>query len=150
MNNLELKKELLNKCLEIQQDAAITAKEASEEMQESANEYGQPSDRYDSYRAQLLKKKDFHSEQYEKAKREISILERIELHKIHNTVKLGSVVITNKQKMFISISLGKVKINNDDFYAISTQVPIYKAMEDLEKGDKFVFNGNNFIIEEVF
>lgn len=150
MSNLELKKQLLTKCLEIQKDAAITAKSASEEMQESANDYGQPTDRYDSYRTQLLKKKDMHSEQYAKAKEDIALLEKIDVTKEHKSVEYGSLVITNKQKMFISISIGKVNINNDNYYAISTKVPIYEFMKGKKEGDEFIFNGNKFIIQEIY
>jgi hypothetical protein len=90
-----------------------------------------------------------HNEQYEKARNEIALLKKINITKIHKIVEFGALVITNKQNMFVSTSLGKITIDNKDFYAISNQVPIYKAMENLKKGDKFIFNGNDFIIENI-
>jgi len=58
-------------------------------------------------------------------------------------------VITDKQKLFVSVSLGKIELGNELFYAISTHVPIYKELINRKKGDKFEFNGNKFEILEI-
>ncbi|HRW62859.1 MAG TPA: hypothetical protein P5132_05190, partial [Bacteroidales bacterium] len=59
-------------------------------------------------------------------------------------------VITDKQKMFISAALGKIQIDNDTYYVISTQVPVFKAMKDLKEGESFTINNNKFVIKDIF
>ncbi|GAH61152.1 unnamed protein product, partial [marine sediment metagenome] len=61
-----------------------------------------------------------------------------------------AVVITENQKLFISISLGKIELNKETYFAISPQVPLFKAMERLKKGDSFVFNGKKHQIKDLF
>ena len=150
MEKLELKKKLLNHCLQMLQDRVDNAKKAMDELQESANEYGIPRDRYDSFRAQALRKRDLFAEQYQRALDEIQLIEKIDIENITDKVQFGSIVITNKQKMIISVSLGKLVFENDTYFAISPQVPIFNVLNGLGKEDKFEFNGNKFEILDVF
>jgi hypothetical protein len=51
--------------------------------------------------------------------------------------------------MFVAIALGKVIVDGEPFYVISTQVPVYKAMKDLKAEDTFTINSNQFTIKEI-
>ncbi|MFA4852337.1 MAG: hypothetical protein WC599_07445 [Bacteroidales bacterium] len=106
--NLELKIKLVEECKKSQLKVVKNLKTAMDDAQQSANEYGPPKDRYDSFRMQLLRKKDMYGQQMEKALNELYALEKIDTEKKMNTVGFGSVVITNEQKLFISIGLGKL------------------------------------------
>ena len=55
MDKLHLKKALVEACRKIKNDTEINLRTAVKEAEQSANEYGQPKDRYDSYREQLSK-----------------------------------------------------------------------------------------------
>ena len=147
MNNLKYK--LIDKCLIILSERAENAKKAMDELQQSANEYGLPKDRYDSFRTQVLRKRDLFAEQYQKTMDEIDLIKKIDPEKKSEKVEFGSIVITNKQKLFVSISLGKIVLENEEYYAISTQVPIYNAIKSKKAGEKFEFNGNRFEIIEL-
>ncbi|MDX9696373.1 MAG: hypothetical protein RBT49_11340 [Bacteroidales bacterium] len=147
MNNLKYK--LIDKCLIILSERAENAKKAMDELQQSANEYGLPKDRYDSFRAQVLRKRDLFAEQYQKTMDEMELIKKINPEKKNKKIEFGSVVITNKQKLFVSVSLGKIEIENELFYAISTQVPIYNAIKGKKAGEKFEFNGNKFEIIDI-
>lgn len=67
-----------------------------------------------------------------------------EMLKVLNTtsknVQLGSLVITNKARFYISVSLGEFFFENTRFYAISTESPMYKIMAGKAAGDSFVLN----------
>jgi hypothetical protein len=145
-----LKQKLIEKCLHILNERAENAKKAMEELQQSANEYGLPKDRYDSFRAQVLRKRDLFAEQYQKTIDEMELIKKINPDKKSEKVEFGSVVITNKQKLFVSVSLGKIELENEVYYAISAQVPIYKAIQNKKAGGKFEFNGNKFEIVKLF
>lgn len=123
---------------------------AMNEAQQSANEYGPPKDRYDSYRMQLLRKKELFGIQLQKATGEFSALENINTGKEMDKVDIGAVVITTGQKLFISIGLGKVETENEIFYAISPNVPLFNVIKGLKKGGSFIFNGKTSEIVDVF
>jgi len=150
MNKILLKRKLVEECLKVQTMNAENVETAMNEAQQSANEYGQARDRYDSFRIQLLGKRNMYAIQLEKAVEEIKILEKIDLTKENNDVNFGAVVITNEQKLFVSISLGNIQIENDFYFAISSMVPLFKPMQGLKKGDSFEFNGKNIRIIDLF
>ncbi len=64
-------------------------------------------------------------------------------------VQLGSLVITNKARFYISVSLGEFFFENTRFYAISTESPMYKIMAGKSVGDSFVLNNIHQEIVEV-
>ena len=64
-------------------------------------------------------------------------------------VVLGSVVITNKARFYISVSLGEFFFEGDRFYAISSESPIAQKMMGMKAGDEFVLNKIHQKIEEV-
>ena len=65
------------------------------------------------------------------------------------TIQIGSVVITNKARFYISVSLGEFFYEGDRFYAISPESPIAKKMIGLRMGDEFVLNSIHQKIKEV-
>ncbi|MCD4681279.1 MAG: hypothetical protein K8S00_12915 [Bacteroidales bacterium] len=150
MDKLEFKKKLIRVCLTIQNKSVENLTSVMRDAQQSANDYGQPKDRYDSYRVQLLRKCDMFGSQLKKVYDEIKVLEKIEVSRTNNTVSFGAVVITDAQKIFVSIGIGKIDFQGEAFYAISTLVPFYKAMVGLKQGDVFDFRGKDITILELF
>lgn len=55
-------------------------------------------------------------------------------------IQLGSLVITNKARFYISISLGEFFYKGDRFYAISSASPMAQIMLGKSVGDEFVLN----------
>jgi hypothetical protein len=151
MERLLLKKRLLEMCRELKVENEKNLLLAMEDAQQSANDYGQPRDRYDSYRAQLLRKRDMLGQQLEKVQNEIAVLDRIDLKRACTEAGFGSVVITAQQKVFISIGIGKICLEGEgDFYAISSGVPFAEAARNKKKGDFIVFNGKKTEVLDVF
>ncbi|NQU80259.1 MAG: hypothetical protein HQ543_01920 [Bacteroidetes bacterium] len=150
MDKLAYKRKLIEKCLEQQDQNVLNAKSAMDDIQESAIDYGQPQEHYDSYKSQLLRKRDVFAKQYEQAKTERKLLERIDIEKVCNSVGFGAVVVTDDQKFIICISLGKITFNNETIYGISLKVPLYKVMEGLEKGSSFEFNEKKYQIKDIY
>ncbi|NOX48579.1 MAG: hypothetical protein GXO89_16550 [Chlorobi bacterium] len=156
MDKPGIRAQLLKICKEIQLKTIGHLGATMEDAQKSANEYGCPRDRYDAYRAQLLRQRDMFAQQLQKAQGQLDILNRIPAGKIFEKVGFGAVVQSDKNNLFISIGLGKIKLTDtessttEEYYAISPQVPIYKEMEGKRAGDTFRFNGRVFTIREVF
>jgi transcription elongation GreA/GreB family factor len=150
MEKLKLKKKLFEQCIRQQINAAESTKAVIDDAQESANEYGSPKDRYDSYRMQLLNRKDVYAKHLQVAIKELDVLNRIDLKKEHDSVGFGSVVFTEQQRIFVSIGLGKIELDEGTYYAISPTVPFCQAMVGLKKGDSFTFRDKKIRIEDVF
>ena len=150
MDKLAYKRKLVEKCLEQQDENILNAKGAMDDIQESAVDYGQPQEHYDSYKSQLLRKRDVFAKQYEQAKVERKILEKIDIKKVCKSVGFGAVVETDDQKFIICISLGKITFNNETIFGISSKVPLYKVMEGLEKANSFEFNGKKYKIKDIY
>lgn len=148
MNNLNIKKQLLEICTDMQMKRLEVIQKAMQEAQQSANEYGAPKDRYDSYRMQLLSNHEMLGHQLQKAELEFLALKKIDLINEHSVVDFGAVIFTNTQKLFVSIGIGKIELQKDIYYVISPNVPIYNVLSGLKKGQEFTFNGvKNKIID---
>lgn len=65
-------------------------------------------------------------------------------------VKVGSLVLTSKAHYFIAVSLGALEADGKSVYAISPGTPIGRLLIGKSVGEKVNFNGNSFVIEQVF
>ncbi|MCD4695234.1 MAG: hypothetical protein K8S16_03250 [Bacteroidales bacterium] len=123
---------------------------AIKEAEQSVLDMGQISDMFDAQRMLTVGNRDMYAGQL---KREMDLLEtlhKVDLSIIHKRAEFGSIVITEKENVFISIGLGKTKLENDDYYAISTKVPFFDAMKNREEGDVFTFRGQEIRILEIY
>jgi hypothetical protein len=147
---IELKNRLVTECIKAQQKTVNSSKSAMDETQQALNDYGPNKDRYDSFRDQLIGRRDMFSLQYSKAHTELSVMSRINPKSINKIAEFGAVIITDVSRFFISISDGKIEIDGHTYYAISPMVPLFKAMEGKKKGDTFEFNGKKQVIKDLF
>ena len=145
----ELKMHLYDACFHEIDDRAASLRKVMDDAQQSANDYGQPKDRYDSYRTQLLRKRDMFGQQLGKIMEQRTVLERIDPERVSEKVEFGALVVTDKQKMLIAVGLGKFTLEGVDYYVISPVVPFFKAMEGLRAGDTFEFRDQKFSIKEI-
>jgi hypothetical protein len=145
-----LKQQLLDVCKNIQKKAIDSSKAAMDEAQQALNEYGPNKDRYDSFRDQLIGKRDMFAAQYQKALTECSVLKKIDPNIVSRQVEFGAIIVTDKSRFFVSISTGKIELDGNIYYAISPAVPLFKVMKGLAKGDVFEFNGMKQTITDLF
>ncbi len=147
---MEHKQKLQKKCRKLVLDTIEYLKAEIDDCQKTANDYGLPKDRYDSFRAQLLRKRDMFSQKLVKNNEQLVLLDRIDFTKKLSSVEIGALVITENQNLFISIGLGKIEIDGETYYAISPAVPVYKAMDGKKAGEEFEFNGRKNTILEIY
>ncbi len=150
MSKIELKRRLLEVCIARQQKTAAELQHEVDETLRLSNEYGAPKDRYDPYRTKLMNQNNLFAGQLKQANALLVTLQKIPLDREIRTVEFGAVVITDKQKIFVSVSMGKVVLDGEIYYAISPNVPVFKAMRGKKAGDSFVFNGRQIRILDVF
>lgn len=147
---LEIKAALIKACIEIKEQSALNTQDAMNEAQESANDYGQPKDRYDSYRAQLMRKRDMLAQQLAQLQEDLRYLNQIKPSVICSEPVPGAVVVLHDQKLFISLGIGKVVINNDEYIAVSPVVPLIQAIRNAGKNSSFSFRNKEIRIIEIF
>jgi hypothetical protein len=150
MDPADFKSQLFDHCVKILNDKANHAKNAMEEHQQMANEYGPPKDRYDSFRTQLLRKRDLFAEQYLLVLQELKLLEALDLKRTHNKVEFGAYVVTSAQNLFIATGIGQVKVGDETVFVISTKVPVYQVISGLKASESYQFNGKTFVILSIF
>jgi transcription elongation GreA/GreB family factor len=149
MDKQNLKKKIIDTCIQTLENSVQTLRESINELIQTASDYEGDHDLFDPFKEELMKKKDIQLEQLQKYLDDIKLVKKADPKKTSQQVEFGSIVITDKQKMFVAIALGKVIVDGEPFYVISTQVPVYKAMKDLKAGDTFTINSNQFTIKEI-
>ena len=77
------------------------------------------------------------------------VLHGINSSKPHEKIGLGSLINTNKGWLYLSIPLGKVKIESIDLMIISLASPIGQVLNDKRAGEVFNFNNVNWEITMV-
>lgn len=150
MDKLEYKIKLIEHCKSLIEERIATVKEAMNEAQQSANEYGPPKDRYDAFRAQLLRKKDMMSQQLVKLLDEKNMLDKINIKSPYKSVEFGAFVKTSNQTLFVAIGIGKVHFEREDVFVISPSVPILKALIGKKIESTFIFNGTEHSVLDIF
>ena len=66
-----------------------------------------------------------------------------------NIITLGSIVFTDKLNYFITISAGKLVVDNESFYAISANTPMGKLLIGKTVGDVIGFSKNTIEIKKI-
>jgi hypothetical protein len=146
---IKLKKELLNRCLEIQKNNVNMAKKAMEDAMKSANEEKVTEELSDSFRENMHATRDMYARQVQEGLNNIGLLNRIMIQE-HDRVRFGSVVFTNFQNYFISTGLGEIKVDDKGFLTVSTLSPLFQILADKKKGDTFMFLDRLYTVIEVF
>ena len=147
--DIKLKETLLAKCIALKEESEANTLAAMNDAQQSANEYGAPRDRYDSFRAQMMRKRDMLAQQLSAVEEELRYLRQIKPRTISTKVEAGALVQLNTQTLYIIAGIGKLEIDNNAVYVVSPVVPLVSAMKDLKKGDSFSFRGTNMKIVEI-
>ncbi len=147
----ELKKQLLQECLRIQNEQINAARTAMDEAQQSANEHqGAIEDKFESFREACQIQRDMFAKQLAEGLNILQILKRINVMKANPEIMLGSVVETDSQDFFVSASLGMIKVNDKNYFAVSAMSPLYKEMAGKSKGDTFTMRDKTYKIKNIY
>lgn len=146
---MKLKEQVLQACLQHQQESIQRLKETVKELQESANAEKGAGDEADSMREQLLADVDMYSRQLDQAAASYATLKLIDPNQPHSIVKHGALVMTDKTNVLVGVSIGKIIVEGKTFFTISTESPLYQAMEGTKKGEAFAFRDQKQTVLEV-
>ena len=136
-----MKKTLLEKIKSMLDERMKIAFDAMQAAQNSANEEGKSSagDKYETGRAMAQIERDKYAKQYELARQDRNILERIDEKQAFQQVGVGALVHTSAGWFFLAVSAGLVKIEEKEILVISPQSPLGALLFGKKVGEKFVF-----------
>ena len=138
-----IKEQLDQKVVSIQQaiDSAIESRDS-----ETKSSVG---DKYETGRAMMQNEIDKNKAQLSIILKQKQELEKIDATKTCNKVEFGSILKTNFGNYFISIGIGKVNIDNENWYCISVSSPIGQVLFDKNSGDMVQFQGKEIKIQKM-
>lgn len=147
----QLKQQLLNQCI-VKQQALID--DFSARLNELKLLQGNENSDSSNGSSKAFSQSEYNSiyQAFDFAKAEMDILKFLvsKEESIHQFVKLGSVVNTDKALFYISVSIEQFSVNGMDYIGISTHSPLYQAMRNKKNNDKFSYEGVDYLIKEVF
>lgn len=150
-----MKKLLLEKAKKILDTRMQEAWDATQATQNAINTETKSSagDKYETSRAMGQQERDRHAQSYEKTRLERIILEKIDIDKKNKVVALGALVETSLGNFFLSVSLGKIILEEQEdlptFWLISTQSPLGMLFLGKEIGEICIFQNKEYIIKNI-
>ena len=136
---------ILNKKIEQAQQAIDSAKESRDNETKSS-----VGDKYETGRSMMQFELEKYIVQKSKAGNQKNEILRINTQKIYKKAELGSLVLTDAGNFFISTGLGKITLDNHDFYCISLISPIGKLLIGKCSGETFYMNGKQITITQIY
>ncbi len=145
------KKLILEKCQELLNEQHATLLKRLEDLQESKSNETKSSagDKFETGRSMMHLEEEKIGRELLRVKKQIAELHRIELDQTSEAVQLGSLVKTSVGVYFMSIGLGRIKIDGTSIFCISFDSPIGKLLKNKTKGDEIEFNGMKQVIKEI-
>jgi transcription elongation GreA/GreB family factor len=147
----ELKFKLISKCKQYVESRMATAKESMDNAQQAANEENKSSvgDKYETGRAMMQIEREKAAQQWGEALKLKHALDQLPPSTGSDEITLGSMVITDSKKIFISIGIGKLTMDGEEFLVVAPTSPLGKALLGLKKNDKLTFNKERITILEI-
>ncbi len=148
----KVKEELYLNCKNILENKLITVNQIMNSNKNALQSETKSSagDKHETGRAMLQLEMEKASQQYDVIHKMQSVLQQILSVKKTDLISLGSLVYTNFQNYYLSISVGEVVVTGQSYYCISTLSPIGKILIGKKEEDILDFNGKTITILRVF
>lgn len=150
MKPMNIKQKLHDQCLILVRERIATAQAAMDAAYESMLNETKSSagDKFETSRAMLQAEQDRMKAVIIKSKALEQQLKNIDLN-ISENIQTGSLVLTSGLDYYISIGLGKMRLEKETYYTISSISPIGQLLIGKRAGEEVSFNGKTFTIDRV-
>jgi len=148
----KIKEELYKNCRKFIDDKLITVNQIISSNQKALQSETKSSagDKHETGRAMLQLEMEKASQQFEVTSTMNEVLKKIDIKRVNENVKLGSLICTNQGCYFLAISVGPVKVSQEEYFVISSSSPIGKLLLGKHKNDSFIFNQKEIKILEIY
>lgn len=141
----------MEKCLSYVSGKMETVQKAIQSTQLSANSESKSSmgDKYETGRAMAqleIEKLMGQLNEFTKMKQELDL---VSLDQVGPSIKKGSLVYTDMGAYFLSVSVGKMVLDSETYFAVSLASPIGKSLIGRKEGDVAELNGKKINIQKV-
>jgi len=152
LDQIAIKQSLIEQCEEFVQEKIDVSEKLMNEAQDSANNETKSSagDKFETGRAMMHAERDKSAQQLSEAMKIKMQLDQLKRAESSETIAFGSVVMTSYGNYFISISAGRIIVDEEKYFAISPQAPLAKYLQHKKVGNVIDFNDQNIKILEVF
>lgn len=146
---LEIKKELYLLACQTIEEKLMRNKLTLQELKESAGSETKSSagDKHETGRAMVHLEQEKMAHQLASNQSIQSVLDKIDPEISNPAISLGSLVITDKLRFFVSVALGKVELNKNEYYLVSLTSPLAQQFIGKQKGESIQFNGQCYVID---
>lgn len=146
-----LKTQLHLQCVNKVDQRISELKHILKEAQQAANNETKSSagDKHETARAMAQLETEKLSAQLTDALKLKQSLDVINPKNNHPQIGSGSLVFTNRTIFYLAVSLGKINVENQDYFVISSVSPIGQQLLSKKEKDSFTFNGVEYVIEKV-
>lgn len=151
MDLYSLKEALLSKCREYVDTRIATARQAKDEAHTAANEESKSSvgDKYETGRSMMQIEEEKALHQLAEAMKLKNVLDRILPNVKSENIVVGSLVVTDLRKIFISIGIGKLNLYDDEVLVVAPTSPLGKVLMGRSVNQRVFFNNEAMIILEI-
>lgn len=145
------KDRLLQKCTEFVSQKIKTIEHSILELRLAANSETKSSvgDKYETGRAMIQLEIEKNAAQLKVWQNQLFELQPIDSNKKSNRVEFAAIVKCTNANYFIAQACGKFIVDNESYFAVSVNSPIFKSMSGKMAGEHFDFNGQQAKILEI-
>lgn len=146
-----VKKEVIKAIeLELEERLAISTQTYNDALESRNNDTkSSAGDKYETSRAMMQQEMDNAESSIYQVKVFMNELQRLPVEEKSDIIISGSFVETNLGFYFLGLSLGKIEIQNQIVYAISTASPLGKLLLHKKVGDEISLNNTKQIIKSI-
>jgi len=107
-------------------------------------------DKQHTGRAMLQIEREATGKQLREIEKVMLQLDKVTISDVSETIRLGSIIETNQANFFISISVGKLQVDDIIYLGIAPAAPIGRCLLGKVKNDQFNFNGVIYKIIKIY
>lgn len=145
------KHDLLQQCIIAVKSKLRDIQEAFEQANQAMWDETKSSagDKYETSREMIQQDIDRLQKQLNVLHKDLTLLTGLQDKPVSPYVTVGSLVITQRFTYFVAVSLGKIIIEDQDVYVISSQSPIGNLLIGKQIGETFEFQGREDKIQQI-
>ena len=148
---MNIKQKLYNHCQEFVTNKLQLIEKTIQSNKEALNSETKSSagDKHETGRAMLQLEMEKAGQQLKVVQQMQTQISRIDINSKNEIGCLGSLITTNTYSYYLAVSVGKVTIDSEDYFVISSNSPIGKLLLGKKKGDSISFNNTQICIKNI-
>lgn len=145
------KQKLIEVCNDYFRNKITSLMTVIHDISESSNSESKSSagDKHETSKAMMQLEWEKLGMQLKEAEKQLAEFEKIDFHKTFQKVEQGSLVQTDKGWFFIAGSVGRILLESQTTFVISSQSPLASAMMNHKEKDTVSFNGISYVIKSI-